>query len=233
MISKLKQLEEKIGVNFKNKALLLEALTHRSYLNENPGVRTGHNERLEYLGDAVLELIVTEHLFQKFPERQEGELTLLRAALVNYVMLAKVAREIGLEKHVLLSRGEAKDFGKAREVILANAFEALIGAIYLDQGYAVAGDFVEKNVLNHLEEIVAKGSYRDPKSNLQELIQEKMKVTPTYKVLEERGPAHAREFVVGVYFGDNLQATGTGLSKQEAENKAAEEALKAWPKNRS
>ena len=226
MFSELKKLEEKIGVDFKNKALLLEALTHPSYLNENPGVKTGNNERLEYLGDAVLELVVTEELFHKFPERQEGELTLLRAALVNYVMLGRIAREIGLEKYVLLSRGEAKDFGKAREVILANAIEALIGAIYLDKGYDVAGKFIKKNVLNHLEEVIASGSYRDPKSNLQEIVQEKTKVTPTYKVLEERGPDHAREFVVGVFFGGELQATGTGSSKQEAENDAAEEALR-------
>ncbi|KKU93923.1 MAG: Ribonuclease 3 [Candidatus Jorgensenbacteria bacterium GW2011_GWA1_48_13] len=226
MFSELKKLEEKIGVDFKNKALLLEALTHRSYLNENPGVKTGNNERLEYLGDAVLELVVTEELFHKFPERQEGELTLLRAALVNYVMLGRIAREIGLEKYVLLSRGEAKDFGKAREVILANAIEALIGALYLDKGYDIAGKFIKDNVLNHLEEVIANGSYRDSKSSLQEIIQEKTKVTPTYKVLEERGPDHAREFVVGVFFGGELQATGTGSSKQEAENDAAGEALR-------
>lgn len=226
MISNLAKLEEKLGIEFKNKALLLEALTHRSYLNENPGIATGNNERLEYLGDAVLELIVTEELFGRFPERQEGELTLLRAALVNYVILAKIARGINLEKFIFLSRGEAKDLGKAREVILANAIEALIGAIYLDKGYEPTRKFVKKNILIHLDEVIAKGSYRDPKSSLQEVVQEKMKVTPTYKVLEERGPDHAREFVIGVYFQNELQATGAGFSKQEAENRAAEEALK-------
>ncbi|HXF44282.1 MAG TPA: ribonuclease III [Candidatus Paceibacterota bacterium] len=228
IMSELKKLEEKIGVDFRNKALLLEAVTHRSYLNENPGVRTGNNERLEYLGDAVLELVVTERLFNEFPESQEGELTLIRAALVNYVMLARVAREIGLEGYILLSRGEAKDLGKAREVILANAIEAVIGAIHLDKGYEAAKTFIERNIIRHLKEVTENGAYRDPKSKLQELIQEKMKSTPTYSVLEEKGPDHAREFIVGVYFGGELQAKGSGSSKQEAENKAAEEALKVF-----
>jgi ribonuclease-3 len=218
-------LENKIGFKFKNINLLKEALTHRSYLNEHPNWPVSHNERLEYLGDAVLELVVTEYLFAKYPEKEEGELTSLRAALVNFQMLARVAREASLESFILLSRGEAKDTGRAREVILANAFEAVIGAAYLDQGYEAAKKLVYQFVLPHLDEVVAKRLYKDPKSLLQEIIQEKMKLTPVYKVLEERGPDHQKEFLVGVFFGDSLIAQGKGFSKQEAEIKAAESAL--------
>lgn len=223
---KIKELEDKLGIKFKNKALLQEALTHRSYLNENPDFPNGQNERLEFLGDAVLELIVTEYLFRGYPQEEEGQLTAIRAALVNYLMLARVARELNLEKFILLSRGEAKDFGRAREVILANALEALIGAIYLDEGYEAASRFIKKFILTHLEEVMEQKLYRDPKSTLQEIIQEKLKITPTYRVLEEKGPDHNREFQVGVFFGEELRATGTGPSKQEAEVQAAEEALK-------
>ncbi len=219
-------LEEKIGIYFKNKGLLKEALTHRSYLNENPSWPFSQNERLEYLGDAVLELIVSEHLYKNYPEYQEGWLTSIRAALVNYQMLARIAREIFLEEHLLLSRGEAKDVGKAREVILANALEALIGAIYLDQGLEPTKIFVEESVLTHLPEVIEKGLYRDPKSLLQELAQEKFKVTPTYSVLNEEGPDHQKKFEVGVYFGEKMVKKGNGTSKQEAEVNAAELALK-------
>jgi ribonuclease III len=221
-------LEKTIGVKFKNEELLTEALTHRSYLNEYPRWRLPHNERLEYLGDAVLELIVTEELFKKFPEYAEGQMTVLRAALVNAVRLSKVGDDIGLEKFILLSRGEKKDTGKAREVILANAMEALIGAIYLDQGIEAAHAFVKKFVWKYLDEIQKTKSYRDAKSELQELVQEKQKVTPTYRVLEESGPAHKRTFKIGVYFGDKLIADGTGASKQEGELEAAKNALKKY-----
>ena len=227
MFSELKKLEEKIGVDFKNKALLLEALTHRSYLNENPGVKTGNNERLEYLGDAVLELAVSEHLYKNYPDYQEGWLTSIRAALVNYQMLARIAREIFLEEHILLSRGETKDTGKAREVIMANAFEALVGAIYLDQDFSVTKTFIEESVLSHLPEVIEKGLYRDPKSLLQEIVQERLKLTPTYKILKEEGPDHNKKFEVGVFFGDELIKKGVGSSKQEAEVNAAEVALRA------
>lgn len=225
MISNLNKLEKNIGVRFKNKRLLKEALTHRSYLNENPSWPASHNERLEYLGDAVLELAVTEHLFETYAEAPEGQLTSLRAALVNYQMLGQIAKEISLGDYILLSRWEAKDKGKAREVILANALEALIGAIYLDHNYRTAKKFVNVYVLSHLKEIFEKGLYQDPKSHLQEIIQEKFKITPSYRVLEESGPDHQRRFLVGVFCGDKLVAKGLGSSKQEAERKAAEEAL--------
>ncbi len=221
----LPKLEKTIGQKFTNKDLIKEALTHRSYLNENPDWKLPDNERLEFLGDAVLELTTTEELFKRFPDHKEGALTSYRAALVNYIMMARVAVEIGLDKFVLLSKGEAKDAGKAREVILANAMEALIGAIYLDSGYDSAKKFVVNFVLDHLDEVLKSGSYKDPKSTLQEKAQEKMKITPSYQVMSETGPDHAKVFVVGVYFGEKLIAKGSGHSKQEAEAEAAREAL--------
>jgi len=220
----LSSLEKKIGFVFKNKEFLKEALTHRSYLNENPGWGK-NNERLEFLGDAVLELITSEFLFKTYPDQPEGQLTVFRAALINYQILAKVAREIDLEKYLLLSKGEAQDLGKARETILADALEALLAAIYLDQGYKSSQTFVKKFLLPHLEEILEKKLFRDAKSVLQEVVQEKFKLTPTYQVLEESGPAHQRVFRVGVYFGDKLKAEGEGSSKQEAEIDAASRAL--------
>lgn len=222
--------EQKIGIVFKNKNLLKEALTHRSYLNENPewsvGFSSPHNERLEFLGDAVLELATTEFLFNKFPKSNEGEMTSVRAALVNYQMLAEVAKETGLDEFILLSRGEAKDTGKAREVILANAFEAFLGAVYLDAGYVAVKNFIEASVIKHLDEIFEKKLYKDPKSLLQEIAQEKFKTTPTYSVLSEKGPDHAKIFKIGVYFNEKLMAEGEGLSKQEGEVEAAKEALR-------
>ncbi|TSC83164.1 MAG: ribonuclease III [Parcubacteria group bacterium Gr01-1014_19] len=225
MATALISLEKKIEYSFKEKDLLKEALTHRSYLNENPDWKLPDNERLEFLGDAVLELTTTEELFKRFPDHKEGALTSYRAALVNYIMMARVAVEIGLDKFVLLSKGEAKDAGKAREVILANAMEALIGAIYLDSGYDSAKKFVVNFVIDHLDEVLKSGSYKDPKSTLQEKAQEKMKITPSYQVMSETGPDHAKVFVVGVYFGEKLIAKGSGHSKQEAEAEAAREAL--------
>ncbi len=223
----LKDLEKKIGIIFQNKALLKESLTHRSYLNENPSWGVSHNERLEFLGDAVLELAVTENLFNRFPDYPEGQLTSLRAALVNYQTMANAARNIDLGNFILLSRGEAKDIGRAREVILANAVEALIGAVYLDAGYAKTKKFVEKFVINlYLEQIIENHLYKDPKSRLQEIAQEKLKLTPTYQLLEEWGPDHKKIFKMGVFFGDKLIAQGEGYSKQEAEIEAARNALK-------
>jgi ribonuclease-3 len=218
--------EKKIGVTFKNKDLLTEALTHRSYLNEYPKWKLPHNERLEYLGDAVLELLVSEDLFSRFPDYPEGKLTVLRAALVNYQILAKVADEIGLQDFILLSRGEKKDTGRAREVILANAMESVIGAIYLDQGLEKIRGFAKKFIIKNLDEVLKTKSYKDAKSELQEIVQEKLKLTPTYNVLGEEGPAHKRTFEMGVYFGEKLIAQGEGLSKQEAEIEAAKNALK-------
>jgi ribonuclease-3 len=196
-------------------------------LNEHPDFYLPHNERLEFLGDAVLELIVTEYLYKKYPEKNEGELTNWRAALVNAKILGELARELGFNDFLLLSKGEEKETGKARLYILANTFEALIGAIYLDQGYEVAKNFVEKNLIEKkLPEIIEKGLFKDPKTRFQEEAQERVKITPTYKVLEEWGPDHAKHFIVGVFLGNELVAKGEGTSKQEAEEEAAKNALK-------
>ena len=221
----LSSFEKKIKYNFSDNNLFKEALTHRSYINESPSWGTGHNERLEFLGDAVLELVITEILFLKYPDMPEGGLTSIRAALVNYQMLAEIAKSIDLEEAILLSKGEAKDTGRARDVILANAFEALLGAIYLDGGYKAAKDFVEKFVVPQLSKVMSEKLYKDPKSYLQEIIQEKMKLTPIYEILSEKGPDHAKVFETGVYFGKKLVAVGKGFSKQEAEVEAAKKAL--------
>lgn len=228
MTKDLTPLEKKLGLGFKSKELLHEALTHRSYLNENPAWPLSNNERLEFLGDAVLELIITKLLFEKYPKYQEGELTSLRAALVNYRMLSGIAKEISLEKFLYLSKGEAKDSGKARDVILANALEAVFGAIYLDQGYAAAEKLVASLVFPKLGEVIAKGLYKDSKSALQEIAQEKTKITPTYRVLKEIGPDHQKKFFVGVYLDERQIGEGSGFSKQEAEANAATNALKKF-----
>lgn len=219
--------EKKIKVNFKDKNLLKQAFTHRSYINENPKTNISHNERLEFLGDAVLELIVTDFLYRKYPQYTEGELTALRSALVNAVIISEVASQIGMNDYLLLSKGEAKDFGKARQYILANTYEALIGAMYLDLGYDTVDHFVAKTLLPKTEEIVNKKLWRDAKSLVQEKAQEFVLVTPAYKVLHESGPDHDKHFTVGIYFGTELIAEGKGKSKQEAEQSAALAALKA------
>ena len=219
-----------MGVVFINKDLLLQALTHRSYLNENPDFALGHNERLEFLGDAVLELIVTEELYARFPDKPEGELTSFRAALVNSNMLAEVASLINVNDFLLLSRGEAKDTGRARQYILANAFEAIIGAVYLDQKYEVSQSFIHRILLPHLEEVLEKKLYKDPKSLFQESAQEHAGITPTYEVIREWGPDHDKHFVVGIYLGEELVAEGEGRSKQTAQEDAARKGLevKQW-----
>ncbi len=216
---------KQIGIKFKNLNLLTEALTHRSYINENPKWQLPHNERLEFLGDAVLELIVSELLFKKFPDAAEGQMTLLRAALVNYLKLAEIAKNINLKKFILMSRGEAKDSSRAQEVILANAMEAVIGAVYLDQGFKVSEEFIKKSVFSHIEEVLENKTYKDAKSELQEIVQDKLKVTPSYKIISEEGPAHEKIFKSGVYFDGQLVAEGEGSSKQEAEVEAAKTAL--------
>jgi|SRR3989338_131424 len=222
---KVASLEEKLGVKFNNPDLLIQALTHRSYINENPSWRLDHNERLEFLGDAVLELVVTEYLYNNYPN-PEGELTNWRAALVNAVMMAKVSYKIDLNDFLLLSRGEAKDVGRARQVILANAIEAVIGAIYLDQGYEATDRFIKAIIMPELPDILADRSYKDAKSLFQEQAQEHVGVTPTYEVLKEWGPDHDKQFEVGVYLGRELVASGQGQSKQEAQQVAAENGLK-------
>ncbi len=221
------ELESKIGVAFGNKDLLEQSLVHRSYLNENPSFRLAHNERLEFLGDAVLELAVTEALYRKFPEKPEGELTSLRAALVNSKMLAEVGEALALNDFLRLSRGEAKDMGRARQFIIANAFEALIGALYLDQGYAAARDFIERILLPKLPEVISRELYRDPKSLFQEEAQERVGITPTYVVLQDWGPDHDKHFVIGAYLERELIAKGEGPSKQAAQEAAARAALEA------
>lgn len=221
---KIENFENNIGCNFKNKDLLIQAFVHRSYINENPDFYLNHNERLEFLGDAVLELVVTEYLYKNY-DKPEGELTTWRAALVRTERLAQVARELGIEECLLLSKGESQQQGKARQTILANAFEALIGAIYLDQGYQKAKEFIEKNLISYLPEILEKKLYKDAKSLYQEIIQEKYKITPTYQVLKEEGPDHCKKFLVGLFIEDKLIAKGEGYSKQEAEEQAAKKAL--------
>ncbi len=222
--------ESTLGIAFNNKDLLVQALTHRSYLNENPGFRLGHNERLEYLGDAVLELVVTADLFARFPDKPEGELTSIRAALVNAEILAGIAADMKMGDYLLLSRGEKKDTGRARHYILANAFEAFVGALYLDSGYVACDDFIKKYLLKHTGEVVEKRLWKDPKSSFQEVAQDRVGLTPNYKVLREAGPDHQKKFFVGVYLGSALVAEGSGPSKQDAEVEAAENALiaKGW-----
>lgn len=228
-LEKLSELENNLGIVFKNKNLLIEAITHRSYLNENPKWNLDHNERLEFLGDAVLELVVTEYLFKKYKE-PEGILTSWRAALVNSKILSEISKKFDLNSYVLLSRGERKDEGRARQYILANALEAIIGAIYLDQGYPKAKEFIKKNIISQLPIVIKNKLYKDPKSLLQEEAQERLGITPTYQVLEEWGPDHEKKFKVGVFLGKELIGVGIGLSKQEAQQRAAEDSLhkKGW-----
>ncbi len=218
--------EKKTKITFKNKNLIQQAFIHRSYINENPGVKLSHNERLEFLGDAVLELVVTDFLYKKYPSYTEGELTALRSALVNAVIISEVASSIGMNEYLLLSKGEAKDNGKARQYILANTYEAYIGALYLDQGIESVEKFIQKSLLPKTEEIVSKKLWRDAKSLVQEKAQEFVNVTPAYKVISESGPDHDKHFTVGIFFGSERIAEGKGQSKQEAEQKAAESALK-------
>lgn len=227
MILDILELQRNLDVFFRNSDILREALTHRSYLNENPSWTFPHNERLEFLGDAVLELAVTEHLFSRFAKDDEGKLTGIRAALVNYQTLARIARGLGLGDFILMSRGEAKDNGKAREVILANAMEAFLGAIYIDSGYEPAAQFVREHICSLTDEIVEKGLFKDIKSLFQEHTQEQFKITPLYRVLDEAGPDHRKTFRIGVFLGDKKIAEGEGLSKQEAEVEAAKNGLYA------
>lgn len=220
-------LEEALNIEFTNKDHLVQALVHRSFLNENRDFPLAHNERLEFLGDAVLELVVTEFLFENYLN-PEGELTNWRAALVNAKTCATVAKEMGLEPYLFLSHGEQKDQGtKARDYILANAVEAVIGAIYIDKGWDLSKQFITRWILSKLPEILEHGLWMDPKSRFQESSQEIVGVTPTYKVLSEDGPDHDKQFEIGVYLGKEMVARGQGGSKQEAQVDAAEHALQA------
>ncbi len=218
--------EKKTKIVFKDKNLLKQAFIHRSFINENPRNGLSHNERLEFLGDAVLELVVTDFLYKKYPNCTEGELTSIRSALVNAVIISKVAGDVGMNDFLLLSRGEGKDNGKARQYILANTYEAYVGALYLDQGYKSADKFISETLLKKTDEIVNKKLWRDAKSLVQEKAQEFLNVTPSYQVLSESGPDHDKYFTVGIFFSKKSVAEGKGKSKQEAEQKAAEAALK-------
>ncbi|MBU1037067.1 ribonuclease III [Patescibacteria group bacterium] len=220
------KLQKKLGVKFKNLDLLKTAVIHRSYLNEHKGFSLGHNERLEFLGDAVLELVTTEYLYRNF-SNPEGELTNWRASLVNSKMLADIARSLGIEPFIHMSKGETMDNNfKARNYILANALEAVIGAVYLDQGLEVIRKFVNNNILVKLPHILENKLYLDPKSGFQEKAQELYNTTPVYKIIDESGPDHNKYFKVGIYLNNELIAEGEGSSKQEAQMDAAQNALK-------
>jgi len=223
----LKKLEKKLNFKFKNPDKLKQALVHCSYINEHPDFTLGHNERLEFLGDAVLELIITKYLFNHYPEKPEGVLTNWRASLVNSKMLYQVASELELDNYLYLSKGEAKEgTSKSRQYIMADAVEGIIGAMYLDQGIGKTELFVNEYIVSKLHNIITNELYLDPKSRLQELAQDKESVTPHYDLLKEEGPDHEKIFSIGVYFGEKLIAQGSGSSKQEAEVDAAKKALK-------
>lgn len=226
----LLRLQDILGTRFTTITHLLSAITHRSYLNEHREATWDHNERLEFLGDAVLELVVTDYLFSTYPDKPEGELTAIRAALVNTVSLAAASEALGVNPFLLMSKGEAKDEGRARQYILANVFEAIIGALYLDQGYQAASAFIAGRLFHHTEEIVRKRLWQDPKSRFQELAQEKASITPTYETISQEGPDHDRVFTIGVFLRHELVAEGKGRSKQEAEQQAALRAIevKGW-----
>lgn len=221
-----RELQKKLGIKFKDEKLLKQAFVHRSYLNENPAFELGHNERLEFLGDAVLELVVTEYLYKNYPDLAEGEMTNLRAALVNAQMLSQIAERLGFNEFLYLSKGESREAGRGRQYILANTFEALVGALYLDGGYKYCQDFIGNALIPELKDIIERKLWRDSKSLFQEAAQERVGITPTYEVLSESGPDHAKKFIVGVYLEKELVAKGEGSSKNEAQQQAAENGLK-------
>ena len=218
-------LEKQIKIKFKNIQLIHNAFVHRSYLNEHKDYNGGSNERLEFLGDAVLEFIVSQYLYETFPDKEEGVLTAYRSALVCSKSLSKISKELDFGKYLLLSKGEEQSGGRTRPYILGNTFEAVLGAIYLDQGLENAKGFVHKFLLPELEEIIANQEYKDPKSELQELTQEKVNVTPHYDVLDEKGPDHNKWFQVGVFINKKRIGIGEGKSKQRAEQEAAKAAI--------
>lgn len=219
--------QKKLGIEFKNKDLAERIFIHRSYLNENRGSKLEHNERLEFLGDAVLELCVTQYLYNKY-NKPEGEMTNLRSALVKGESLSTEAKRIGMNDLLQTSRGEAKNTGKARDLILANAFEALIGAIYLDLGYDAAYTFIEKNVVYKLPEILEGDLWYDPKSKFQEMSQDTFGITPTYEMVSNTGPDHNKIFKMSAHLEDVEVGQGEGLSKQRAQSAAAKVALDKW-----
>lgn len=226
----IEEFKQKNNIHFENNTLIEQAFIHRSFINENPRTGLVHNERLEFLGDAVLELVVTEFLYTKFPHQNEGDLTAYRSALVNAVTLGGVADDLGFNDMMKLSKGEAKDVHRARSSILADAYEAFVGALYLDQGHESVKTFITTTLLGKTDEIIRKGLYKDAKSFVQEKAQEVHSITPNYRVLSEEGPDHDKLFSVGIFFGEDMIAEGKGRSKQEAETQAARAALeeKGW-----
>jgi len=225
-----KEFLEKTGVTMTDLSLIKQAFTHRSYINENREMNLSHNERLEFLGDAVLELVVTDFLYREFPDKTEGDMTSLRSALVNAVTLASVATDLNVNDYLLLSKGEGRDTGRARQYILANTMESIIGAIYMDAGYDEAKKFITTNITPRVTAIIADGTWIDNKSKFQEKAQDEVSITPAYKTVKETGPDHDKRFEVGVYLDKELIAKGEGKSKQDAEQDAAKKALesKGW-----
>ena len=217
---------EKLGFEFNDIGLLVTALTHRSYVNEHKSAHE-HNERLEFLGDAVLELVYSDFLYRNYDE-PEGIMTAVRAALVRTESIGEAGKELGYEPLVRLSRGEAHGSDRAHDVILADCFEAVIGAIYLDQGYDKAREFIDKHILVKIDTVLEEGTWRDPKSYVQELAQKIDGITPVYKTMKEDGPDHDKTFTVGLYVGGELKGVGSGHSKQEAQTNAAKEGVKRY-----
>src|SRR3972149_7216547 len=230
MNKNLDQIESLLGLKFKNKDILKTAFIHRSYLNEHPEEKLPHNERLEFLGDSVLGMIVSKYIYEKYPNHTEGDLTNNRSSIVNAKSLSKAASLLKLGGYLYLSRGEESTGGRIRQFLLANTFEALIGAIFLDLGLAETKKFLSNYLLPSLEEIVEKKLYKDFKSQLQEKLQESVGTTPVYKIIEERGPDHAKIFRSAVFIDKEKIADGSGPSKQEAEQEAAKAALENWHK---
>jgi ribonuclease-3 len=222
--------EQHLGITFADKSLLQRSFTHRSFINENPGSGLEHNERFEFLGDAVIELIVTDYLFRNFPTHNEGELTAFRSALVNAIIMGEVATALGMNEYLLLSKGESKDTGRARQTILANTYESFVGGLYLDQGYEPCKKFITDTLLPRLETIIKEKTWKDAKSQVQEEAQERVGMTPSYEVIAETGPDHDKHFTIGIFFGKQKIAEGKGQSKQEAQQNAALAALskKGW-----
>jgi ribonuclease III len=221
----LQEFQSKLGITFQDQSLLERALIHRSYLNEHASLGLEHNERLEFLGDAVLELAVTDFLYRSYPN-PEGDLTNWRSALVKTESLAAVAEQLDLAQFFKLSKGEAKGNARSHSLISANAVEALIGAVYLDQGYETARQFIADHIIARLDDILKTGTWMDPKSRFQETAQDQFGLTPAYKVLGEDGPDHDKTFSIGVYVGDKLFGKGSGSSKQAGQQAAAAAALK-------
>ncbi len=212
---------------FKNQKLLEKVFIHRSYLNETSGQKLESNERLEFLGDSILSFVVSSHIFNQYQDLEEGQLTSIRSVLTNTETLYEISKEAGLGSHLKLSKGEEQSGGRTNKTILANTLEALIGGIYIDQGIDAARTFIEDNIISRAEKIIETQGLKDPKSKLQEKIQETHKESPAYKVINEEGPDHSKSYTIGVYMGEKLLAEGTGPSKQDAEKAAARAALES------